>query len=408
MRKSFVRGTNLVCATTKGIVSRGSGPVRDTDYAMLIVDEASRVTGSEFLIGAVRARRWVLVGDEYQLPPHVDGDDEHHLHALTAIHRAERGAAPTLEEAVSQLAGLWKEDEELHEFRNREVLRLAQQLVDSGDWVDGYRDTFTAAHRHFEGADADATLLKAMLRHLVHSLFQRTVPKARPELRQRLTTQRRMVPALARVVREPIYRGRYLDPEPAELVARGLHPITTPNFPTPVTFIDTSLYIGAHNERVGTGFVNALERQAVRWAIQTYDRDLVNRKVGGTVRVSVLSFYKAQAARLDQDIRKLKLRVLKPDVIDVIDAIQGQEADIVFLSFTRAVGHRPSQHFGQWLKDVRRLNVACTRARRALVLVGHSQTLKRLNGVEEANVFYEHLFSLFATDPEFQIKKRFK
>src|SRR5262249_17535944 len=212
----------------------GSTPVRDTDYDTLIVDEASRVTESEFLIGAVRARRWILVGDECQLPPHVDGEDEQHLHALTAIHRAERGAAASGLGAVDDLAQLWQEADGLHEFRRREVTELAERLVASGDWADGYRETFRKAHRHFSDADdGDAALLKAMLRHLVHSLFQRAVLDSRVELRQRLLVQRRMVPALSRVVCQPVYRGEYRDPDPSELERIGLRPVTTPTFPAP-------------------------------------------------------------------------------------------------------------------------------------------------------------------------------
>src|SRR5581483_11679296 len=98
------------------------------------VDEASRVTDSEFLIGAVRARRWVLVGDEHQLPPYVEQADEHFLHSLAAIHRVERGASPDLEKAVPELARLWREDEELRQFREAAVLDSAKQILDSGAW----------------------------------------------------------------------------------------------------------------------------------------------------------------------------------------------------------------------------------------------------------------------------------
>ncbi|MEH1126467.1 DEAD/DEAH box helicase [Micromonospora sp. CPCC 206061] len=409
VRKSFVRATNLVCATTKGIVSRGSQPVRDTDYDTLIVDEASRVTESEFLIGAVRARRWVLVGDEHQLPPHVDGDDEQHLHALTAIHRMERGAAATLDAAIDDLAVLWKEDEELHEFRRREVNELAGKLLTSGEWTEGYRATFQDAHKHFSDDDGgDAALLAAMRRHLVHSLFQQAVSRCTDQLRTPLLVQRRMVPALARVVRQPVYGGRYLDPPPEELERIGLLPLTTPTFPASVSFIDTSRYAEkAENQQVGRGFANQLEREAVLWALRAYDRELLDAGVR-KASVSILAFYKAQSTALAAQIGRMKLRVLEPGVIDVIDAIQGQQADIVLLSFTRAISGRPSSRFGRWLQDVRRLNVACTRARRALVLVGHADTLRRLNGVDEAKAFYEHLFTLFAEDPDYQLKGRFK
>lgn len=409
VRRSFVRATNLVCATTKGIVSRGSAPVRDTDYDTLIVDEASRVTESEFLIGAVRARRWILVGDEYQLPPHVDNDDEHHLHALTAVHRVERGAAESLPQAVKDLAGIWEEDEELRTFRRREVTQLAENLLSNGEWADGYRETYLAAYQHFGmGDDSDAMLLQAMRRHLVHSLFERVVHVSRAELRTPLVVQRRMVPALSRVVRQPVYGGRYQDPEPEELDRIGLRPVTTDTFPGPVVLIDTSAYQQAVNEQHGHGFDNQFERKAVLWALGRYDRELRDAGVR-ELTVSVLSFYKAQATALDREITRLKLDVLRPTKVDVIDAIQGQQADMIVISFVRTSnGRRVGPDFGRWLQDVRRLNVACTRARQALVLVGHADTLRKLNGVERAQRFYSHLFTLFANDPDYTTVRRFQ
>jgi hypothetical protein len=410
VRRSFVRATNLVCATTRGIVSRGSQPVRDTDFDTLIVDEASRVTESEFLIGAVRARRWILVGDEHQLPPHVDGDDEQHLHALAAIHRLERGASPSLASAVEHLAGLWQEDDELHQFRAREVTALAEAMQASGEWADGYRETFSRAFEYFATAqDGDTALLQAMRRHLVHSLFQRATKKPGAGLCRPLLEQRRMVPALSRVVREPVYHGRLQDPPPEELERIGLRPITTPRFPAPVTLIDTTFYADqARDRQVGRTFTNPLEQEAVLWALRSYDEDLFDAGLR-SVSVSVLAFYKAQAADLDRRIDRSKLKVLEPRVIDVIDAIQGQQSDIVLLSFTRAIRGRPSPRFGRWLQDVRRLNVACTRARRALVLVGHGETLRGLNGVDEASAFYAHLFWLFDEgSDQYQVKGRFR
>jgi hypothetical protein len=55
-------------------------------------------------------------------------------------------------------------------------------------------------------------------------------------------------------------------------------------------------------------------------------------------------------------------RRLSFERIDPIDRIQGQQSDLVFISFCRSRPH-PGRDFGQWLQDLRRLNVACTRAR---------------------------------------------
>lgn len=90
----IIESANLVCGTTVGILKHplfqrnftdsGSPPVPEYDY--LIIDESSKTTFQEFLIPALYAKRWVLVGDIKQLPPYNEReqiiagiDDDRHL-----------------------------------------------------------------------------------------------------------------------------------------------------------------------------------------------------------------------------------------------------------------------------------------------------------------------------------------
>ena len=68
---------NLVCGTTIGILQHPdikSGGHASPDFDMLIVDEASKTPFQEFLVPALLAKRWVIVGDPKQLSPYVDDD----------------------------------------------------------------------------------------------------------------------------------------------------------------------------------------------------------------------------------------------------------------------------------------------------------------------------------------------
>jgi DNA polymerase III delta prime subunit len=435
IQTSALRATNLVCATTKGIVGRGSDVVRDTDYDTLIVDEASRVTDSEFLIGAVRARRWVLVGDEHQLPPHVDQNDEHFLHALFALYRHHRTAATSVEEAVDQLAEYWQEDAELREFRGKAVRGQVAELVGNGLWESAFRARMADAYAWFakreksrrgrrdevEPADPDRELLRTMNQYLVRSLFERVVSDCADELKQSLKWQRRMAEPLARIVNKPVYGGAYLSPPDEELARAGARRLVVPNtFDRPVVFIDTSRYKDAEDRpaKIGHGFENELERRMVLRACTIY-HDELDRTRSEPIKVSVLSFYLAQARALDDALDRTSFPLFDIKLVDVVDRIQGQQSDLVFISFVRAkdrgaIGPR----FGSWLQDVRRLNVACTRARRALVLVGHADTLRHLgtnrdgtprdaNALPAVN-FYRELFGLFdGLSPEFRMLHKF-
>ncbi len=397
LRRDLLAVTNLFVCTTTGIA--GSQELRDVLVDTFIVDEASRVTDSEFLIGAARAKRWILVGDEHQLPPYVEQDDEHFLHALSSLHQLEQNPVD-LETAVDELGKLWEEDEELHKFRRESVAIIANRLRDSGDWTSMYRQEFTdgIAYLREEVDDPSRALLQSMRDNLVRSLFERIVGSCPDGLRVRLVEQRRMIRPIAEIVSEPVYGGDYCTPSDDELAVCGVTPLTTPTFPTPITFLDTSA-LGSHarDELLRNSFVNRTEARWVVEACKVLDQELAAAGVGA-VTVSILAFYKAQA-RLIRDLLSdraggLRFTCLRFSVIDAIDRIQGQESDVVFLTFCRtALNVTP--RFGQWLQDLRRLNVACTRAHRALIFVGQKDLLGKLCSNEQAKEFYRHLNELF-------------
>ncbi|MBS2025210.1 MAG: AAA family ATPase, partial [Deltaproteobacteria bacterium] len=65
----------LICGTTIGILSHEKVGTADVGaFDVLIVDEVSKLTIPEFLAIAVKAKRWILVGDPMQLPPHLDAE----------------------------------------------------------------------------------------------------------------------------------------------------------------------------------------------------------------------------------------------------------------------------------------------------------------------------------------------
>jgi hypothetical protein len=397
MGEELLQAANLVCCTTTGF--GGQPGIRDTDFDTIIVDEASRVIDSEFLIGARQARRWILVGDEHQLPPYVHSPDEHYLHALAALHMTERGAAPDLKSAVDHLSVLWRDDEELHQFRTDPVQKAAERLRDNGQWLRKYRPKFQAAYERLgrDDPDADRALLSAMRTHLVQSLFERCIQACPPGLREQLTEQRRMIDPIAAIVRDPVYRGHYHSPSPEDLFRHGVFPLVGETLKEPVVLLDTSDQPKAEEVQCNTGFINRFEAD---WAVQVcrlWERELRRRGGQDRVTASVLTLYGAQARLIREKLDRHypEFRALKIEKIDSIDAIQGQESDLVLLSFCRTRHGSMGEGFGLWLQDVRRLNVACTRARRSLVLIGHRRTLERLSTIDEAKAFYSHLFGLF-------------
>lgn len=102
-------------------------------------------------------------------------------------------------------------------------------------------------------------------------------------------------------------------------------------------------------------------------------------------RIAVITPYKAQ----NEILRKL---ISESEVlsglegllaVDTVDAFQGQERDIIVIGFVRS---NPEGEIG-FLKDIRRTNVAMTRAKHLLLLIGDSATLGSL---EFYNQMVEH------------------
>ena len=91
--------------------------------------------------------------------------------------------------------------------------------------------------------------------------------------------------------------------------------------------------------------------------------------------IGIISPYKGQVHLLRKMLRKdsywKSLRHLIS--INTVDGFQGQERDIILITMVR----QNEQGQVGFLADLRRMNVAITRARMKLIIIGHSPTLCR-------------------------------
>ncbi|MFZ2900757.1 MAG: AAA domain-containing protein [Saprospiraceae bacterium] len=87
--------------------------------------------------------------------------------------------------------------------------------------------------------------------------------------------------------------------------------------------------------------------------------------------IALISPYREQVAHMEATVKEDPLLASLPLTINTIDGFQGQERDVVYLSLVR------SNAKGQigFLDDYRRMNVAMTRAKKLLVVVGDSATI---------------------------------
>ncbi len=112
---------------------------------------------------------------------------------------------------------------------------------------------------------------------------------------------------------------------------------------------------------------------------------------GPALEVAVATFYKAQKDLLQSLARRERGLVGLRVKIDSVDSFQGAEADIVLLSMVRT-GFKPDSPF---VTEFRRVNVAMSRAKRLLCLVGALEDFRkarvRLPGVAQPVHVYEEI-----------------
>jgi ATP-dependent RNA/DNA helicase IGHMBP2 len=87
--------------------------------------------------------------------------------------------------------------------------------------------------------------------------------------------------------------------------------------------------------------------------------------------IALISPYREQVMHMENILRQESHFSEVPIAINTIDGFQGQERDVVYISLVRSNG---KGEIG-FLKDYRRMNVAMTRARKLLVVIGDSATI---------------------------------
>ena len=144
----------------------------------------------------------------------------------------------------------------------------------------------------------------------------------------------------------------------------------------PVTFIDTA---GCSYDEVaeGTSITNPEEASFLFKHLTLLVTQLQEHYTKENFpSIAVISPYKQQIHVLKELLLHNPALMQYSDKLSVntIDSFQGQERDIVYISMTRS---NNEANIG-FLADVRRMNVAMTRARKKLVVIGDSATLSQL------------------------------
>jgi AAA domain/Protein kinase domain len=280
-----IASSNVVAATCVGLA--GVPGAQSIPFDICIIDEASKATPTEALVPLASSRRWILVGDDKQLPPFVE------------------------------------------------------RVLETPEMLDRFGLTREAVHE---------------------TLFKMLADRLPSRCQVALTHQHRMHPAIGQLISECFYGGMLTSAQ------RTISPVVETAFKSPVLWADTRLRRDRRESTDGTTFRNRGEARVIA---QLLDRlNWIASKQNTYLSIAVLAAYDGQRRELTNVLEvgessraNLTVRIAN------VDAYQGQEADVAFFSITRS---NETGDLG-FLRSEQRINVALSRARDALVIVGDSE-----------------------------------
>lgn len=219
---------------------------------------------------------------------------------------------------------------------------------------------------------------EALRAGLGHTLMQ-TIVKNKPDTVSLLKLQYRMNDEIMRFSSEWFYGGM-LQSAP-EVKYRSIL-----DFDTPIEWINTE-GLDCNEEFIGENYgrINKSEAELSIEQLKGYITKIGRERfLDERIDVGMISPYKAQVQYLRRLVRNDAF--FKPYrqaiTINTVDGFQGQERDVILISLVRA------NEEGQigFLNDLRRMNVAITRARMKLIILGDASTLTR-------HAFYKKLYT---------------
>jgi superfamily I DNA and/or RNA helicase len=353
----------------------------------------------------------VLVGDHKQLPPYYDQSLDPYLHkANQACQAAARPLLDAQALRVSIFERLWRRFNPGQPPDSAHVDRKGPESLAEAEGM--ARDSYVAggpAGPHVPGSAAfDHTERQGRGKNIGKVLPPDPVGASRCVT---LDVQRRMHPDLALFVSDMFYNGQYYSPQDDDFLQSKTLELV--RFGKPVTFIDIGhgkageeyeADLSSPEQRLEVsgneanfpekGFANLREARQVVEVLEAIVGDTASpreqadlQRAGEQVPlVGIIGLYAGQVAlihlliRASGSLRGERLpggewlcRGMKV-AVNSVDAFQGKECPVIILSFTRS-NRRQAVGF---VDDPHRLNVALSRARKKLILVGDAMTMTRL------------------------------
>lgn len=195
------------------------------------------------------------------------------------------------------------------------------------------------------------------------SLFERMYEQFPDHAKVMLDTQYRIPGEIADTISDWFYDGKYRSFENK----RGIKGVVTRISEKPYVIIDISKAKNHKEKKTEEkGTYNTCEAGiAASIAEYALSSGLLSEK-----DIGIISAYKAQVKKIQEELKNVISDELKNEVVATLDSFQGQERDLIIYSFTRSSDARPDEPRIGFLNELRRLNVAMSRGKKQLILIG--------------------------------------
>lgn len=336
IRKLYVNHANVI-GTTCVASARKEFMDNYPTFDVVIIDEVSKATPPELLLPMLKGKKIILVGDHHQLPPLI-GDD-------------------TLEETLKAIID---ESDDLQEINELKKL-LKESLFE----------------RLFKNLPKSNKQMLAIQYRMHENIMKTITPFYKNEdnyLRCGLEESDK--------VRDHFLEGHY--------VKRSDHLIWL-DMPSKKPYFEEQMKNG--KSRFNPGELDTIRHtlldlnHATEMAIASG-----NLPEGTKKSVGVISFYGEQVKKIDHLVQQeLKLDHLQLRT-GTVDRFQGMEMDVIIVSMVRNTEHKGGD-IG-FANDYRRLNVALSRARELLILVGSTDMFTKRAKKKESREMYSYLLEV--------------
>lgn len=321
VKEIIMKYTNVIGSTcAQADRSRDMVSLNGNKYDYVIIDEAARANPLDLMIPVLMGIKVIMVGDQMQLPHYVETDY-------------------------------------VRRFKNEK------------EKYNGF----------------DETLLTKSLFQVLYDSLEKSWDENKLKFRRhiRIQEQHRMHPTIGKFISEQFYEKKIVREDGSEeivgAIENGEKTVECINDYNVfngknVVWVDVPITDGME-ERVSSKISRPAEADKVIEILQ----EIVRKNPQKSYKVGIMSFYKGQVELIKGLLaEKFPDEVLKKIECNTVDSYQGKEFDIVLLSTTRSNREiEIEKSLGFIHYSTSRINVALSRARRLLVVVGDSETMGR-------------------------------